>query len=343
MTSFHPTLSPRAFVTYLWRSRRPHDPAERLRELFPEQRAELTDSGRSAFALVLEALELRGKTLLMPAYVCDVFYPVLRTYDIKPIFLDVDPAIYQPPLSAYTDELLNKADAALLVATYGRRPDDVVISRIQNSGTVVIEDYAMRSPLLREPLAGSARIYSLPKTIPMPDGGLAVLPKSSNLRALPQGPSRSSLKSVLKLLPGVALLVAALRDALARGQSAPSWDGIADASALTRTIFAEYSNEEAHVPPGPFPYCHPLRVEDPARAAQMLTRRGIHAERIWNRPIVANPDVQEHYALDPRDYPETMRIAERIVCAPLWHITDEKTFEKYTLYLQKVSASDRSK
>jgi hypothetical protein len=273
--------------------------------------------------------------MLLPAYVCDAFYPLLLAYNISPLFLDVEEKTYQPPVHAYTDELLDEADVVLLVATYGKEPDETVMTLLKDRQKVIIEDYAMRSPLLRDPIHGSARIYSLPKTLPVPDGGLAVLPKNIKIRTFQSRHfSLVFLKNALKLLPGVAPLIARLRDALNREQPSPSWSGMQTASALTKAILSDYCTRRPERPALPaYTYCHPMHTGDPARTVRKLMRHGISTERIWSRPIVANRDVCAHYSLDDAKFPKTHHIASGIVCAPLWYLKNRDDYQNYVATL----------
>jgi len=63
---------------------------EKLAPFFPEKELYFVDMARTAFRIIVEKLNLKNSQILMPAFICDVFYPILKEYNIKPIFLDID-------------------------------------------------------------------------------------------------------------------------------------------------------------------------------------------------------------------------------------------------------------
>jgi dTDP-4-amino-4,6-dideoxygalactose transaminase len=266
--------------------------------------------------------------------------PVLIHYEIQPLFLDIDDKHYQPPQEAYTDQILSSADAVLLVATYGKRPDPAIVSHLQEHRKIIIEDYATLSPLCNDPVYGAARIYSLPKTLPTPDGGLAILPqdtRTSKLRA--HKLSLTFIKNLFKLLPGIASRIARVRDTVSYSSNSASWSGITEPSNITKVIFDEYCKKPT--PEGVderYSYCYPLRVRDPGQALQKLRQHGISAERIWHRPIISHPEAKKRFNLDLNKYPNTMKIASEVVCVPLFHIDDQQSYDHYVRTLQKILA-----
>src|SRR3989344_7488671 len=64
--------------------------AQKIESYFPGKQLIFTDMGRSAFKLIIEKLNLKDSEMIMPAYICDIFRPILEKYNIKPIFLDID-------------------------------------------------------------------------------------------------------------------------------------------------------------------------------------------------------------------------------------------------------------
>lgn len=338
MISYHPTLTPTQFVKNFFGSPQPLDTQEYFEKKFSGQEVYLTDSGSSAFALIIEALNLQGKSMILPAYVCDALLPVLIHYKIKPIFVDVDKLTFQPALSAYTDKILTEANAVLLVATYGRKPDEEIISLLKNKNKIIIEDYAGRSPLLRDPLISHARIYSLPKTLPVPNGGLAIIQKESvQTTASVSATSSASIKNVLKLLPLVAPLLALLRTILRHEQTSASWRKIAAPSRLTQTILATIcKNTTEKEPLRPYTYCYPMMVNNPRKSLRKLALAGISAERIWHTPIIVNEKAIQLYNISIDEFPVTRNISLKIICVPLWHIENEEAYRQYIQKLQQV-------
>ena len=63
---------------------------EKLAVFFPDKKIVFTDMGRTAFGIIIEKLNLQNSSMLVPAYICDIFYPVFKKYNISPIFLDAN-------------------------------------------------------------------------------------------------------------------------------------------------------------------------------------------------------------------------------------------------------------
>ena len=77
----HPQIKLKNILTFL----KPVD-EERLKHklsnFFPNQNIVFTDSGRSAFQIAIKELELENSEMLIPAYICDIFLPILKYYNI---------------------------------------------------------------------------------------------------------------------------------------------------------------------------------------------------------------------------------------------------------------------
>ena len=59
----------------------------KLRPRFPGKNIVFTDMGRTAFKIIIEKYNLSGSKIALPAYICDIFLPILQQYKIKPIFI----------------------------------------------------------------------------------------------------------------------------------------------------------------------------------------------------------------------------------------------------------------
>lgn len=346
MISFHPTISLSRFLKALVAKPDASRLQQSLKCLFPHHAITLTDSGRSALAVTIEALELRGKTIAMPAYLCDVLLPVFLYYRISPIFLDIDPTTYQPPVSAYTPEVLAKMDAALLVATYGKAIQPEVLTLLKQHRKIVIEDYSHRNPLEGEPLVGDARIYSLQKTLPLPDGGLAVLAETASYPVLPERTfSLTLLKDTLKLLPLVAPLLTYIRQLMVpEGFALSAWEKPTKPSKTAQRLLLEMLLErDVTRVDVEYSYCYPLLDKDPTRAEKILAKGGISAERMWHHPIILHPHACQLFVYTKENYPQTLEVAKRIVCAPLWHIRTKDEYQNYQKRLEKMLAKSPGK
>lgn len=323
MITFHPTISLKTYIRRL--VRRPNDPEPRLFALFPGHSITLTDSGRSALALIIETLGLEHKRMALPAFLCNNILPVLEHYEIEPVFLDIDPLTYQPAESAYE----TPCDVALIVATYGKLPNPSIIQSLRNRGTVVIEDWAHvalpTTPIDR--LDGDARYYSLSKTLPVPDGGLAVIPKghvSGSILGHPHA-TLTSIKDMKKLFWFNTALITLLRLLFSRdtkSSRAPAWSGLAHMRRISRRFLGHAlvnQNERSSA------YCHPIRVKNLRTAQHRLLKNGIIAEPLWNHPII------EVTNIDRTAFPNTIEAAQHTLCVPLWHVrtgNDTRAYEQ---------------
>lgn len=326
MISFHPLPKTTTLLkSFLGFSRCNIKPL--LSQRFPNHTTHLVDSGTSALALIIEELELEGKKLALPAFLCDDLAPVLKHYHITPIFLDIDPETFQPPLAAYK-EVIDTIDAALLVATYGREVNKEIISLLSSEGKGVIEDRA-HLPLPQEPedIETDACLYSLPKTTGTPDGGLAVVPQSEK-RTFPKASfALSYLRNVIKLLKPLNTTVGYIKSASSISIE-NQWSGITRPHKLTHSLLFDYlKNERSEWTPR---YCYPFRVKNPTKAKRTLTKHGITAEAIWNNPI---PTAFEK-TLDT--YPHTKKASQTVICVPGWHIRSSQKEKEYIEKLKSI-------
>jgi len=112
---------------------------ERLTSYFPQKQFIFTDMGREAFKAAIEQLKLQGCEMLMPAYICDIFYPILKSYNIKPVFLDIDLGTFHIKTEEIREKITPQTRAILVCHTYGL-PFDV--GKVKEYGLIVIEDCA---------------------------------------------------------------------------------------------------------------------------------------------------------------------------------------------------------
>lgn len=341
MISFHPTTKISNYVKTLFVPSSDGQLNKKLGELFPNHNIILTDSGRSALAVIFETLSLSGKRLLLPSYLCNVLLPILKRYSIQPVFVDIDPATFQPSIDSYTPEILKKCDAVLTVATYGRPVTEETLISLKQMGKIVIEDYAHHLLPIKPyaKLTADARLYSIPKFLSAPDGGLAILPMLDKPRpALLHKPTLTFVKKWLKLFVLTNLLLAWLKHILnLKINPILPWSGVLRPSKTTRKILLSYlGKQRVNLAVRDYTYCHPLRVKDPIRVQRRLLRHGIIAERIWHDPIITHPLVQKWYRVNPSDYPNTIAVAREILCLPLWHIKNKEDLERYSAELQHI-------
>lgn len=144
---------------------------QKLAGYFPDKQLVFTDMGRSAFKIIIEKLNLQNSEIIMPAYICDIFQPILEKYNIKPIFLDINLRTFHIKIDEIERKITPNTKAILICHTYGL-PFDIL--RIQKFGLPIIEDCAHAFSIRpKSPIA----FFSLYKQFPALRGGLLVCPK----------------------------------------------------------------------------------------------------------------------------------------------------------------------
>ena len=154
---------------------------EKLNNFFPNYNIAFTDSGRSAFQLAVESLNLQGTEMIVPAYICDIFRPILKHYSIKPIHIDADFATFQTNLTEVESQITPNTKSILICHTYGLPVDMEAVSKIaRNYNLKVIEDCAHIFP---NRIYGDCAFFSFMKLFPVTSGGMLIskLPINANL------------------------------------------------------------------------------------------------------------------------------------------------------------------
>ncbi|MBA7620646.1 UDP-4-amino-4-deoxy-L-arabinose--oxoglutarate aminotransferase [subsurface metagenome] len=157
--------------------------AKKLSFYFPEKQFVFTDMGRSAFKVIIEKMNLQNSEMLLPAYICDIFYPILRDHNIKPIFLDVDLRTFHIKPEEISNKITSNTKAVLVCHTYGLPIDMEAIRNAVNNRAVIIEDCA-NSFLAKKGNVytgnmGDISFFSLYKQFPTLRGGIEVWVKDS--------------------------------------------------------------------------------------------------------------------------------------------------------------------
>lgn len=154
------------------------DLSNKLSKIFPNSHILFTDSGRSAFQIAIKELGLENSTMLIPAYICDIFLPIFKKYNIKPIYSDINLKTFQPEISAIEQKITPETKSILVCHTYGLPVDLAKILEIARKHDLkIIEDCAHACP----PLAGSANkimsdcaFFSFAKICPNINGGMLI-------------------------------------------------------------------------------------------------------------------------------------------------------------------------
>ncbi len=144
----------------------------RLSKLFPEFNFIFTDSGRSAFRIAIEGLNLRNSAMIVPAYLCDIFLPIFKKYNITPVYLDIDPKTFQSEVSKIQEKITPEVKSILVCHTYGLFVNlDRILEIAQKNKLKIIEDCAH---LLPKQIQGDCAFLSFAKICPNINGGVLI-------------------------------------------------------------------------------------------------------------------------------------------------------------------------
>jgi dTDP-4-amino-4,6-dideoxygalactose transaminase len=197
-------------------------------------RAVLTHRGRTALWHGLRALGLRrGDRALFPAYCCGAELEVLLQAGLEPVFYPVGAGAV-PDRDAIASLLRREPRALFLIHYFGLPvPLAGIRSLARERGVLLIEDCAHALFAFEEDGTGigshaDLAVFSLPKHLPVPNGGLMVLHQDGATEPTPsQGgaPWRVSAKSLAYVLATeVEHRLPAVHDRLRRliGRPAPA-------------------------------------------------------------------------------------------------------------------------
>ena len=153
---------------------------ENLKRIFPKKEIYLTDMGRSAFKLIVENLNLQNSEMLMPAFICDIFYKILKDYNITPLFLDIEKDTFNISPQLIEEKISPKTKSILVCHTYGLPADlEKILALAKKHNLLVIEDCAHTlGAKYNEKLTGmfgDASFFSVYKVFPSLRGGIAII------------------------------------------------------------------------------------------------------------------------------------------------------------------------
>ncbi len=325
---------------------------KKLYSYFPDKQIVFTDMGRTAFKIIIEKLNLRNSKIIFPAYICDIFYPILRTYNIKPIFVDIDIQTFNASQDKILSAVTPETKAVLISHTYGLINN---IDKIRN--LTIIEDCAHSFGLKQAGKLGAVSFFSLYKQFPSLRGGMLVCPKDWEIK-LPK--TNFSLRDFISLLNSFPLFASMfksfgsrtprLAENFIREEKTTMSAGINNVSLNIFSQFLEGFEKELEKRKklallfqrelerlgfriqasenNVFCYVSaliPKRLEEKRDVfVDKLKKQRIFCTRIWHTPIIMNPKAQEEYNIDLNDFPNTAEASKRIINFPLQnHYTEE--------------------
>ena len=178
---------------------------QKLQKMFPGKNIYFTDMGRSAFRLIVEEMGLQNSEILIPAYICDIFYPIFKDYNITPRLIDANPKTFNMEPEKIKEKLNSRTKAILVSHTYGLPADIEKIKKIAaeaGSNPIIIEDTAhgLGGKINGKYLGnlGDVSFFSLYKLFPTLRGGMAIL--SANKKDIHLTRTKFSLRDLISLL-----------------------------------------------------------------------------------------------------------------------------------------------
>ena len=348
-----------------------------IKEMFPEREIYFTDMGRSAFRLIIEKFNLQNSEILFPAFICDIFYPLFKKYNLSPVFLDINLKTFNIKPEEIEKKITKKTKAILICHTYGL-PADLrkILPLVKKYNLLVIEDCAHSFGAKYDGKFlgnfGEASFFSLYKLFPTLRGGMAII-KTQKSKVKSQNylkETHFSLRDFLSLLNCFSFFSFLFKKYGAK--IAPKYvreEKLSEIGGLNRVslnifswqmrnfeeilekrkelglIFQEELKklgfEVQESKNNIFTFLSALVPKNIDRNNFVigLRKKGVFLTRIWKDPIILNPEAQKEYNINPEKFPNTLQIAKRIVNFPLQNFYTKKEIEKL---IEKIKTAIKS-
>jgi dTDP-4-amino-4,6-dideoxygalactose transaminase len=331
--------------------------------------------GRSAFRIIVEKLNLKNSQILLPAFICDIFYPVLKEYNIEPIFLDIDLKTFNIKIEEIPQKITSKTKAILICHTFGLPIDFeklYFLLQTSNFQIPIIEDcaHSFFAKYKGVPVGnfGTVSFFSLYKQFPIARGGLLVFPKEWKIELPKTNFSFRDFISLLNSFYPFAFLFKKFGREIApkmmRKEKSKEPLGINDVSLNLLSHFLENfeKNLERRIELAKIfqkelkslrfetqegegnVFCYlsalvPKEIEEKRDLFVIEMRKyNVFCTRIWKDPIILNKNVQKDYKINLADFPNALEAAKRIVNFPLQNHFEEKDIKKIISATKEVLA-----
>ncbi|MDP2951302.1 MAG: DegT/DnrJ/EryC1/StrS family aminotransferase [bacterium] len=153
-----------------------------IEKMFPQRFIYFTDMGRTAFKIILDELNLKNCKIIMPSFTCDIFLPILKEYNLNPIFIETNKETFNFNENELEQKITPQTKAILVSHTFGLAQNLKKITQIaQKHNLKIIEDCShsfggtYKGKYLG--LFGDAAFFSLYKLFPCLRGGMVLLKK----------------------------------------------------------------------------------------------------------------------------------------------------------------------
>jgi len=348
---------------------------EKVKLFFPQKEIIFTDMGRSAFKLIIEKMGLQNSQILFPAYICDIFFPIFKEYNLSPIFLDIDLETFHIKTEDIKRKITPETKSILVCHTYGLPVDIEKIKIITKGQLLIIEDCAHSFGAKLNGIYtgnfGDAAFFSLYKQFPCQRGGMAVFEIRNSKFEIRNDLTKTNfnLRDFISLLNSFSFFAFLFKKF--GGEVSPKmmrkekFKKIAQINRVSLNYFlyffknfeeilkkrielALFFQEELKKlgfevqksENNSFCYLSALAPQNLNRDifVKKLRKYGVFATRIWKDPIILNPKVQKEYKINLAEFPNTIEVAKRVVNFPLQNFYTKKDIEKMLSSIKKVLA-----
>ena len=347
---------------------------KRLSLYFPQKQIIFTDMGRTAFKLIVEQLNLQNSQILMPAYICDIFYPVLKQYNLQPIFLDIDLHTFHIKESEIIQKITPQTKSILVCHTYGlplnveRIKEIIKVKGLEFGHPIYIIEDCAHSFGANTGNSGDVAFFSLYKQFPSFRGGMVVCPKDWRVQLLKTSFNFRDFISFLNCFSLFAFIFKKFGQNIApkilRKEKLFN-NGLGKINRISLNFFFnfledfeqslekrkevalffqeelrklgfEVQSSENNV----FCYLSALVPKSLSEKRDEIVRNlrkyKVFCSRIWHTPIVLNKEAQKEYKIDISCFPNTIDSAKRIINFPLQNYYTQGDIQNMILLLQKV-------
>ncbi len=142
-----------------------------------------TNYGRTAFQLILDKYKIKNCKVMIPAFICPVFYDIFQKRNIQPLFIDVEKDTFNLSKKSLKNNF-EDSSKCLITNNMNGLPCEIKTIKCMLGDQILIEDCAHSLGAKHKNkyvgLFGDAAFFSLYKNIPSIKGGFAITKEPLN-------------------------------------------------------------------------------------------------------------------------------------------------------------------